>query len=94
MPSEHTEWTEDEREAWEKTYESEHGDLLYIEDHRKPGQTLDEEYWEAARYEIKYRPGYAVEGSPHGAGWAEKRIESFDDLERAESFLDGLIDNI
>lgn len=87
MASTHSDWTEVDKDAWEKTYESEHGDLLYIDD-RLDGQTeLTETAWSDGRYNVKLRPNYV----PAEESFADTLYDGFEDLGNAEAYLDGLL---
>lgn len=92
MPSKNIDWTEVTKDKiWPLSYESRHGDLLYVKDHRAGEQTeLSEEYWEQGRYTVHLRPGYA----PETTTWERTYSEAFDDLDEAAAFVDGLLSSL
>lgn len=89
MTSTYLEWEETEKDTWPKALESGNGDLLYIEDNLDGQTEISDEYWEEGRYTVKLRPGWIA---GRDGEFADRRYESFDDLDQAEAYLDGLKD--
>jgi len=87
MATEKKTWTEVEKDVWEKTYQSNTGDLLYIEDNLNGQTELGDEYWDEGRYSVRVRPGFGADEPSD----LERTYDAFDDLGEAEAFLDGLV---
>lgn len=89
MPSTEAGWTEVEKQLWEKTYESDHGDLLYIKDNLEGQTEIDDAYWNNGRYTIEMRRPFLPEEDQ-----VANVYDHFDDLDEAEAYLDGLLEDL
>lgn len=80
------EWEEIDTKLWEKTYESEQGHLLYIEDtylNAHPYNQTELEDWNEERYKVKVR-------KPLKPREHEEVVEATDEFSVAEAYIEAL----